>query len=120
MALGKGQMGSALMGPLQISCGGDLLGTPVNRFVSQKCQGVPFSPNLSKFMFFAAAPFVLTPFVHKQGKVGGIPAGDEESAAGQEGGGGPARREGGQGEEHGLKGTRKGTNGVSTNGVTAN
>ena len=47
---GKGQMGSALTGSLQIPCfflflKRDLLGTPVNLLLpSQKCQGVPFSP----------------------------------------------------------------------------
>ena len=48
MVVGKGQMGSALMGSLQISCfvdTGDFWGTPVKLLVfSQKCQGVPFSP----------------------------------------------------------------------------
>ena len=55
---GKGQMGSALMGSLQISCFlTDFLGTPVNLLLcSQKCQGVPFSPNPPKFITFAAAP----------------------------------------------------------------
>ena len=33
---------------------------------SQKCQGVPFSPNLSKTITFAAAPLALTPFVRNQ------------------------------------------------------
>ena len=32
----------------------------------QKCQGVPFSPNLSKLITFAAAPLVLTAFVRNQ------------------------------------------------------
>ena len=43
---GNGQMGSALMGSLQISYfSTDLLGTPVNLLLSsQKCQVVPFSP----------------------------------------------------------------------------
>ena len=57
-------MGSALMGSMQMSC----LLTPVNLLVSsQKCQGVPF-PNLSRFVTFAAAPLVLTPFVRIQMK----------------------------------------------------
>ena len=43
------------------------MGTPVNLLLSsQKCQGVPFSPNLSKIITFAAAPLVLTPFVRNQ------------------------------------------------------
>ena len=46
--VGKGQMGSALMGSLQIFLffdRGTFLGTPVNLLLSpQKCQGVPFSP----------------------------------------------------------------------------
>ena len=37
---------------------------------SQKCQGVPFSPNLSKLVTFAAAPFVSTPFVRNQLPIG--------------------------------------------------
>ena len=43
-----GQMWSALMGSLQISCclTGTFGGTPVNLLLfSQKCQGVPFSPS---------------------------------------------------------------------------
>ena len=58
----------------------------------------------------------MTPFVRNQGKVGGVPAGDEESAAGQEGGGGPAHREGAQGEEHGLDGNQKGQMGSALMG----
>ena len=67
--LGKEQMGSALMGSLQISFfwQRDFLGTPVNRLLfSQKCQGVPFFPNLSKYITFAAVPLVLIPFVRNQ------------------------------------------------------
>ena len=68
--LGKGQMGSsALVGSLLILCflTEGLLGTPVNMHLySQKCQGVPFSPNLSKFTTFAAATLVSTPFVPNQ------------------------------------------------------
>ena len=48
-AFGKGQMGSALMGSLQIPSfdRGIFVGTPVDlRLSSQKCQGVPFSPDL--------------------------------------------------------------------------
>ena len=46
----------------------DFLGTPANLLLpSQKCQGVPFSPILSKFMTIAAPPLVSTPFVHNQG-----------------------------------------------------
>ena len=46
----------------------DFLGTPVNLLWSpQKCQGLLlFSPNLSRFITFAAAPLVLTPFVRNQ------------------------------------------------------
>ena len=36
------------------------------RLSSQQRQGVPFSPNLSKFIIFAAAPLMLTPFVRNQ------------------------------------------------------
>ena len=45
--VGKGQMGSALMVSLQVSCfcDRDFWGIPVNLLLSpQKCQGVPFSP----------------------------------------------------------------------------
>ena len=46
---------------------GTFLGTPVNLLSSsQECQGVPFFPNLSKFVTSAAAPLVLTPFVRSQ------------------------------------------------------
>ena len=46
----------------------DLLGIPVNLLLfSKKCQGVPFSPNPSKFITLSAAPLVLTPFVCNQG-----------------------------------------------------
>ena len=45
---------------------GTSLGTPGNLpLSSQKCQ--TFSPNLSKFVTFAPAPLVLTPFVRNQG-----------------------------------------------------
>ena len=47
--LGKGQMGSALMGSLQILCfclQRDFWGTSVSLLLySQKCQGVPFPPS---------------------------------------------------------------------------
>ena len=46
---------------------GTFWGTPVSLLLSpQKCQGVLFSPNLSKIISFAAAPLVLTPFVRNQ------------------------------------------------------
>ena len=48
---GKGQMGSATMGSLQIICfrQKDCWGTSVNLLASsQKCQGVPVCPSLSK------------------------------------------------------------------------
>ena len=71
---GKGQMGSALMGPLQISCflTEGFLGTPVDRiiFIFPKVPGRTFFPNLSTFITSAAAPLVLTPFVRNQGYVG--------------------------------------------------
>ena len=67
--LGKGQMGSALMGPLRISCffdRGTFLDTPVNLLLSsQKCQGVPFSP-ICQIHYFCSGPLVLTPFVRNQ------------------------------------------------------
>ena len=53
-ALAQGQMGSALMGSLQISCFLTewlFWGTPVNLCLSsQKCQGVPFSPIRQKLL----------------------------------------------------------------------
>ena len=64
--LGKGQMGSALMGSLQILCfwQRDFLGTPVNLLVfSPKVTGRTFFPNLPKSITFAAAPLVLTSFL---------------------------------------------------------
>ena len=67
--IGKGQMGSALMGSLHfLFFDRNFLGTPVNLLLSpQKCQGVLFSSiNLSKFIIFAAAPLVLTLFVRSQ------------------------------------------------------
>ena len=65
---GKGQMGSALMGSLQMLCflTEGLLGTP-STFTFQEVPGRTFFPNLSKFVTFAAAPLVLTPFVRNQG-----------------------------------------------------
>ena len=63
----------------------DFLGTPVNLLLSsQKCQGVPFCLNLSTLITFAAAPFVLTPFVRNQD--------DPDSDRGGGGGGGRRRR----------------------------
>ena len=54
------------MGSLQISCFlTDLLGTPANLLSSSKKERT-FFPNLSKFITFAAAPLVLTPFVRNQ------------------------------------------------------
>ena len=67
--LGKGQMGSALKGSLQISC--HLTGTfwvlPLTCFYLPKsARAYPFPPNLSKSIAFAAAPLGLTPFVRNQ------------------------------------------------------
>ena len=46
-------------------------GTPVNLLLSPpKVPGRTFFPNLSKFIAFAAAPLVLTPFVRNQGLPG--------------------------------------------------
>ena len=48
---------------------GEFLGTPVSLLLSsQTCQGAPFFHNLSKFITFAAAALVLTPFVRNQAK----------------------------------------------------
>ena len=72
--LRKGQMGFALMGSPQwghcrfhVFFQRNFLGTPVYLLLCfQNCQGVPFAPNLSKFLTFAEAPSVLTPFVRNQ------------------------------------------------------
>ena len=84
--LGKGQMGSARMGSLQIFTSfdewgqhywgrckldvfwqRDFLGTAVKpTFVFPKVPGRTFFPNLSEFVTSAAAPLVLTPFVCDQ------------------------------------------------------
>ena len=59
--------GEPLVGKGQFFWQRDFLGTLVNLlWSSQKCQGVPFSPDLSKLITFAAAPLVLTPFVRNQ------------------------------------------------------
>ena len=66
--VGKGQIGSALMGSLLIVCFlTDFLGTPVNLLVIfPKVPGRTFFHNLTKLITFAAAPLVLTPFVRNQ------------------------------------------------------
>ena len=67
--LGKGQMGSALMGSLQIWSfwQRDLLGIPANLlFIFPEVPGRTFFHNLSKMLTFAVAPLVLTPFVRNQ------------------------------------------------------
>ena len=85
---GKGQMGSALsalMGSLQIPC--FLTGTfwvlPLTYFYLPKSASAHLFPNLSKFITFAAAPLVLTPFVRNQPMrpllVGSIPRREEHS-----------------------------------------
>ena len=63
--LEKGRMGSALMGSLRISCFWQGLSgvLPLNYFYLPNVPGCTFFPNLSTFISFAAAPFVLTPFV---------------------------------------------------------
>ena len=62
-------MGSALMGSAQFMFfDRDFLGTPVNLiFIIRKVPGRTFFLNLSKFITFAAATLVLTPFVRNQG-----------------------------------------------------
>ena len=57
------------MGSLQILCLlTDFLGTPVSliALIFPKVPWSTFVPNLSKFITFAAAPLVLTPFVRNQ------------------------------------------------------
>ena len=63
--VGKGQMGSALMESLQfVFWRRDF--SPFNLlFILPKVPGRTF-PNLSKFIAFAAAPWVLTSFVRNQ------------------------------------------------------
>ena len=70
-SFGKGRVGSALMGAtatFSLFDRGTFWGTPLVYLLlsSQKCQGVPFFPNLSKSITFAAAPSVSTPFVRNQ------------------------------------------------------
>ena len=69
--IGKGQMGSALMGSLKISCffflQRDFFGTIVNlRLFALNARAYLF-PNLSTLITFATALFALTPFVRNQG-----------------------------------------------------
>ena len=67
--VGKGQMGSALMGSLQISCfltEGPFGYSALPTFILPKVPGRTFFPNLSKIITFAAAPLVSTPFVRDQ------------------------------------------------------
>ena len=69
LLVGKGQMGSALIGSLQFSCvlTEKLFVYPrPPTFVFQKVLVYTFFPNLSKSITFAAAPLVLTPFVRNQ------------------------------------------------------
>ena len=68
-AFGKGQMGSALMGSLQISLflQRDFLGTPVNLLLSPQSAWEYLFPQSSKIVTFAAAHIVSTPFVRNQG-----------------------------------------------------
>ena len=71
--LGKGQMGSARMGSLQIVClflAEGVFGVlPLTYFYIPKSARVYFSPKFVKthYITFAAAPLVLTPFVRNQG-----------------------------------------------------
>ena len=52
----------------------ELLVTPISiNWYSQRCQGVPFCPNLPKSITFAAAPLALTPFVRSQETTGTAP-----------------------------------------------
>ena len=69
-AFGKGKMGSALMGSLQISCAlteGPFGYCRLPTCFFPKVPGRTFFPNLSKTITFAAAPLVLTPFVRNRG-----------------------------------------------------
>ena len=76
--IGKGQMGSALMGSLQISC--FLTGTfrvlPLTNFdIPKSAKVIPFSPLCQQISTFAAAHLVLTPFVRNRSRVqAGVPA----------------------------------------------
>ena len=68
----KGQMGSALMGSLQMLCflTEGLFGySRWSTFISPEVAGHTFFANLSKFITFAAAPLVLTPCVRNQGSL---------------------------------------------------
>ena len=70
--LGKGQMGSALMGSLQILCflTEGLFGySRLPTLMFPKVPGRAFFPNLPKFITLAAAPLVLTPFVRNKARL---------------------------------------------------
>ena len=67
--IGKGQMGSALTGPLQIPSlfdWGTFWVHPLTYFIFPKVPGRTFFPNLLRFITFAVSPLVLTPFVRNQ------------------------------------------------------
>ena len=76
--VGECQMGSVLMGSLQMSCfidRGTFWVLPLTYFIFPKVPGRTFSPNRSKFITFAAAPLVLTPVVCSQGHRDACPGG---------------------------------------------
>ena len=76
--LGKGQMGSALMGSLQMFMFSDrrtFWVLPLTYFYLPKSARAYFFPDPSKCIAFAAAPLVLTPFVRNQGALLARPGG---------------------------------------------
>ena len=80
LALGKGQMGSALLdgvtANLVFFARGDLLGTPINLLFScQKCQGVQFVPVYQNSSLLHRPHECRPHFVHNQGSRGGVVAG---------------------------------------------
>ena len=70
LEFGKGRMGSALMGSLQIACvcyGWTFWVLPLTYFYLPKSASAYLFPESVKNITFAAAPLVLTPFVRSQG-----------------------------------------------------
>ena len=67
--VGRGQMGSALMGSLDFVFmffdGGTFWVLPLTYFIFPKVPGCACFPNRSKSITFAAAPLVSTPLVQK-------------------------------------------------------
>ena len=72
--VGKGEMGSALMESLQISCflTEELFGTPVKCVFPIVCQGVPFSQS-GKIPYFCSGPISVDPICSQPNDMAGNP-----------------------------------------------